>query len=149
MFWPRLMAFLLAALAAASAVFWGLKWQGAATSTLPGASASAAPTQPPVNPLALARALGGTGVSGTSNAPPPAVLASSRMALAGVVSGAAQRGTALISVDGKPARPFAVGHTVDGGLLLQSVEPRRVRLAPTLDGPATVTLELPGTKPRP
>jgi general secretion pathway protein C len=50
---------------------------------------------------------------------------------------------ALIAVDGKPARPFRVGATIDEGLVLQAVEGRRARLGPGVDAPSTLTLELP------
>ncbi len=154
MFWPRAAAFALAALAAGSAVFWGLKWQGAAASGPSSASQVTAMAQQALGPQTLARALGGTGVlvpasQSASNSTAAVVSASSRMALTGVVSGAEKRGTALIAIDGKPARPFTVGSKVDGELLLQAVEPRRAKLATRLDGPSTVTLELPGTKARP
>jgi general secretion pathway protein C len=49
----------------------------------------------------------------------------------------------VISVDGKPARPYRVGSFVDDGLVLQSVHGRQAVIASALgDGPA-VTLELP------
>ena len=52
-------------------------------------------------------------------------------------------GAALISVDGKPAKPFRVGASVDGRLILQSVQGRRAVLATGMDAPAEVTLDLP------
>ncbi len=142
MWGPRLAAFLLAALAAASAVYWGLKWSGQgndrAVASLPIAEA------PAIDPHGLARALGGGQiVQATAAAAPVVASAASRLALIGVVATARQGGTALIAVDGKPARPYRVGATVEDGLVLQSVGPRRAQLAARMDGPATLTLELP------
>ena len=140
-------AFLLAALAAASAVYWGLKWPG---SKVDGPIAALAMLEAaPADPLALARALGG-GNATVAAAPAmgaPVVNTSSRLALVGVVANGKSRGAALISIDGKPARPYRVGSSVDDGLVLQSVEPRRALLAAQLDGPASLTLELPQLKP--
>ena len=140
--WPRLAAFGLAALATGSAVYWGLKWPSDAPSLQTTVAVNDAAA---VDPLALARALGGGGVAGT--APGPMVVnAASRMSLVGVVANGKNGGSALISVDGKPARPYRVGAQVEEALLLQAVEPRRAMLAANLQGPATVTLELPGPK---
>ena len=61
----------------------------------------------------------------------------------GVVASRSHQGAALISVDGKPAKPFRVGSAVDDRLVLQSVESRRAVLAEGTGGPAVVTLELP------
>ena len=52
-------------------------------------------------------------------------------------------GAALISLDGKPARPFRVGAQVDSGLVLQSLGPRQASLGASVDGPTTVRLEMP------
>ena len=101
---------------------------------------------PQVDPLTLARVLGG-GNATANAAPAPAVISAvSRMALVGVVANGKNGGSALISVDGKPARPYRVGSAVEEGLVLQSVGPRRALLAPNLQGPASLTLELPGLK---
>ena len=50
---------------------------------------------------------------------------------------------ALIAVDGQPAKPFRVGAVVDEGLVLQSLHPRQARLGASVDGPATLTLDMP------
>ncbi|HZY15973.1 MAG TPA: type II secretion system protein N, partial [Ramlibacter sp.] len=52
-------------------------------------------------------------------------------------------GAAILSVDGKPARPYRVGSLVEEGLVLQSVQPRSATLAAEVRGPALVVLELP------
>ena len=131
-------AFVLWALAAASAAYWGLKLVGR-----PASGPVAAPslrTAAPADPAAVARLLGATAQAAV--AAPVASLAS-RFALVGVVAGRSRGGAALIAVDGKPARPFRVGSAVDEGLLLQSVEGRRAVLAASTGGPAVLTLELP------
>lgn len=136
----RIVTFALAALAAGSVGFWVLKGVGTAPSSVapPVAQASA----PALDPLAVARALGGGLVVAQAEpgAGPPA---SSRYVLAGVVADRDRGGAALIAVDGKPAKPFRVGAAVDDRLVLQSVAGRRAVLAARLDAPAEVTLELP------
>lgn len=135
----RGVTFLLFALAAASTVYWALQgWGGGAPS---GAPLAAAAGPAPLDSRAVARALGGGVVQATAAA--PAVAASRRFVLQGVVADRSGVGAALISVDGKPAKPFQVGASVDGRLLLQSVQGRRAALAPNLTAPAEVTLELP------
>jgi general secretion pathway protein C len=49
-------------------------------------------------------------------------------------------------VDGKPAKPYRVGATVDAGLVLQSLGPRQARLGAGQEGVTTVTLEMPVRK---
>jgi general secretion pathway protein C len=68
---------------------------------------------------------------------------SSRFHLLGVVADAGGHGAALIAVDGKPPKPYRVGAPIDQDLVLQSVGPRRATIAPSMTGPASVTLELP------
>lgn len=141
MWWPRLAAFLLAGLAAGSAAYWALKMPSTA---LARPSALAAADAAGADPLALARALGGGDApAATAKSNAVAVNASTRLALQGVVANSRHGGTALISVDGKPARPFAVGARVDENLVLQSVAPRRATLASSAGAPASLTLELP------
>ena len=133
--WPRIATFGLAALAAGSVLFWGLRLQQ--PSHAPGAAPATAPAPAQADPQSIARLLG-------AGQAPVAVLApsaASRYALAGVVAG--QRGgAALISVDGKTARPYRVGSRVDDGLVLQSVSGRRAALAASAAGPAAFTLEM-------
>ena len=134
--------FLLWALVAASAVFWGLRMS---------ARSGAAPLAPAVtrapaaaDPAAVARLLGAS--PATAAAAPAAPALASRLMLVGVVAGASQRGVALISVDGKPAKPFRVGAAIEEGVVLQSVQGRRAVLAQGADGAAVLTLELPPRK---
>jgi general secretion pathway protein C len=129
--------FVLWALVAASVVYWGLKLTGrAAAATAP----VAARTPAPADPVAVARLLGS---SPAAAAVAPVASQASRFALMGVVASRGDNAAALIAVDGKPAKPFRVGATVDEGLVLQSVEARRAVLAASPGGPPAVTLELP------
>ena len=144
LWWPRIAAFLLAGLAAASAVYWALKWPGAGAST--NAASVLVADAAPANPQALARALGGGNVVAEVEQQPAALAVASlagRLALVGVVAYRNKGGAALISIDGKPARPYRVGARVDDALVLQSVAARRAVLAEKLQGPASITLELP------
>lgn len=70
----------------------------------------------------------------------------SRFQLVGVLNGDADVGVALISVDGKPAKPYRVGKSVAEGLVVQSTLPKRVSLGVSADGPVTLTLDLPAKK---
>lgn len=133
----RLGTLALWAAAGASVVFWGLRL-----------SAPAAGPAVPVAPVtaivpdaqALARVLGAQPLAPAA----PAVQLSSRFALIGVLSGRASGGgAALIAVDGKPAKPFRVGATVDEGLVLQTLGPRQAQLGPAVGEPATLTLDMP------
>jgi general secretion pathway protein C len=144
LWWPRIAAFVLAGLAGASAVYWGLKWPA---SGAPSAAAAVLVAEvAPANPQALARALGGGNAVAEAAQTPPALAVASlagRLALVGVVANRSRGGAALISVDGKPARPYRIGARVEDALVLQSVAPRRAVLAERLQGPASITLELP------
>ncbi len=141
MFGVKAATFVLAAMAAASAAYWGFKVSGTATTGHPAAMV-AMPSAQPVDPLAVARALGG-GETRAAAATEAAPSAGSRFALVGVISDTSSGGAALISVDGKPAKPFRVGASVDGRLVLQSVTGRKAALAAGTGAPAEVTLELP------
>ena len=92
----------------------------------------------------MARLLGG-GLPGAASAAQGAVPASaaSRFKLSGVVANRVQGGYALISVDGKAAKPYRVGAPVDDALVLHSVTARSAALAASPDAPVSFTLELP------
>jgi general secretion pathway protein C len=129
--------FVLWGLVAASAVYWAVKLS---SGTGTGPIAPPAPSAPPSDPAAIARLLGASPVAAAAA---PAASASSRFALLGVVAEADGGGAALISVDGKPPKPYRVGASVDEGLVLQSVQPRRATVGPSLRAPPALTLELP------
>jgi general secretion pathway protein C len=148
---PRLVTFGLAGIAAGSAAFWVLQWPGLAFVT-PIMAVDVQPVSAFDN-SAVARALGGAG-AGTGARSVPSALATtldaSRFALTGVVASNSQRGAALIAVDGKPAKPYAVGALVGEGWMLKSVQPRRAVFvrggdadAQALPGTVEMVLELP------
>ena len=53
----------------------------------------------------------------------------------------------LISIDGKPPRPFRVGSRVGENYVLQSVGVRAATLGAQVDGPPAFTLQLPVRAP--
>jgi general secretion pathway protein C len=142
--WPRLAALVLSALAAGSAVFWALKWPASQPATT--LQTAAQQRRVAADPALVARALGANQAAQAAARPLASANNASRLALLGVVANSRQGGIALIAVDGKPARPFRVGAKVDGDWLLQSVAPRRAVLTPVAEGQAAVTLELPQAK---
>ena len=93
----------------------------------------------------MARLLGEVSAASTDS-PAPAV--SSRFVLLGVVADRSRQGAALIAVDGKPGKPYRVGSSVDESLMLRSVEPRRVYLAPVNGAGPEIALDMP-PKPKP
>jgi general secretion pathway protein C len=130
------------ALAAGAAVFWGLRLASpaepvAAAATMPKASVAA-------DADAVARLFGAVSAS---EAAPAAPEAASRFALSGVVADPFNQGAALISIDGKPPRPFRVGSRVGDNYVLQSVGVRSATLGASASGPAAFTLQLPVRMP--
>ena len=136
----RLSAFVIWALVAGVAMFWGLRLL-------------VRPAPPPPNVVAvhdassprgdLSRLLGTEERSATVAAPPE----SSRFRLLGVMAGKAVAGgltpgVALISIDGKPARTYGAGARVDKELVVQSLGRRTASLGP-VQGPAAFVLEVP------
>jgi len=139
----RLSAFVIWAAVAASAMFWILRL-GASSPAAPShtvaVSAATAPRGDLTRVFGAAPVRVPTGPEGVLQTP-----LSSRFKLLGVAAprqGGDRAGLALIAVDGKPARSYAVGTTVDGDLLLQSVHPRGAKLGARGAAPL-VTLDLP------
>ena len=136
------------ALAAAGALFWGLKIF----------------TRPPAAPAQTQLAEPGAGLRGDLtrllgvDPPPPAVAVQSepppdaRFALIGVLSPraaqAAREGVALIAVDGRPARAYRVGAVVDGDRVLKAVSARGAQLGPA-EGPGVISLTVASPPPAP
>ncbi len=138
--WLRIATFSVAALAAASAAYWVLKWSAGAPAA-PGLAAAASSSRSvQSDPQLVARLLGG-GQKAIAVALSDS--AASRFKLMGVAALGASRGYALISVDGKPARPYGVGAAVNDSLVVRSVAPRSADLASRIDAPTSFTLELP------
>lgn len=130
------------ALAAGAAVFWGLRLANPAQPVAPAATLPRAPAAADAD--AIARLFGALPVE---QAAPAAPEAASRFALSGVVADASSQGAALISIDGKPPRPFRVGSRVGEGYVLQAVDVRAATLGTSPDGPAAFTLQLPVRAP--
>ena len=138
--WPaRLSTFVLAALAAASVVYWGLRWSEPIST--PRANGDGF-SQRPIDTIRVAQLLG---ASATPANAAPAVNAAGQYKLLGVIAGAKGRGfgSALIAIEGEPAKPYKVGDRLSDDLLLQSVTARGATLAPGMQEPASVELELP------
>ena len=138
----RLSAFVIWALIAATVVFWGFRFAVRAPAVPPHALATADIS---VAGGDLTRLLGAPPVA----AQPVAQLqeASSRFRLLGIVApkrpnAGAASGVALIAVDGKPPRAFAVGARVDDDLVLQSVSLRTASIGSSA-GQKSVVLEIP------
>lgn len=139
----RVSAFVVWALVAASVVFWVLRLvvhpfevpsQAMAVGKAAGAHGD------------LSRLLGSAPVLGAASVAAPEAI--SRFKLIGVMApkgrgdvSLGHYGLALIAVDGKPPRAFAVGASVESGVVLQSVGMRSASIAS--QGAPTLLLELP------
>ena len=151
----RLCAFVIWALVAATAVFWGLRLLVRAPAAPAYAVAVGDATAVRGD---LSRLLGAAPVNAAQTVLAPE--ASSRFRLFGIVApkyadATSAHGVALIAVDGKMPKAYAVGARIDGDLLLQSVSLRTASIG-TAPGKAAITLELPpptaaatGTLPAP
>jgi len=142
---PAVLAGVLWLGAGLSAGYWALQALGQGPVTP--LAVSAAPLQAP-EPAAVARALGAVPASpvAAAGAAPVADLAT-RYRLIGVVASGADRGAALISVDGQPPKPYRVGAPLEGGLVLQSLGARQARLAPASGTGNPIDLALPPPNP--
>lgn len=96
------------------------------------------------DPTAVARLLGAVPAVNAATVTPEAA---SRFALSGVVAYGTTRGAALISIDGKPPRPWRVGAQLGDGFVLQSVGPRSATLGASVDAAPAFTLQLPVREP--
>ncbi len=137
----RLLAFVIWAAVAASAVFWLLRLWASSPAAPPYTVPVATATPPRGN---LDSVFGAPKAASPTAAPVEPALAS-RFKLLGVAApreGGDTTGLALIAVDGKPARGFKVGTVIEGDLVLQSVHPRGAALGTKGAAPA-VSLELP------
>jgi general secretion pathway protein C len=143
----RLSAFAIWALVAATAVFWGLRlWVRAPTAP---AYAVAVDDATAVRGD-LSRLLGAAPVTAVAATSAIAPEGASRLRLLGVMAPksaagatAAAHGVALIAVDGKMPKAYAVGARIDGDLILKSVSLRTVSIAAESGGAQAITLELP------
>jgi general secretion pathway protein C len=137
LWFQRLLTLLVWAGLGASLVFWVLRWSQSAPVALP--VAAPVPVANAPDSAAVARVLG---AAPAAAAAPASV--TSRLSLTGVVARSESgTGAALIAIDGKPARAFAVGSKVEEGLYLITVAPRQANLAASPSGAVTVRLEMP------
>lgn len=138
--WPVVAAGVLWLVAGLTAGYWVLQVLG--RSDLQPVSASPLVT-PPVDSTAVARAFGHATVEAITTADTYAAPVSLRYTLLGVVADRRNQGAALIAIGEEPPKPYAVGATLEGGLVLQSVDRRVARLGPGREGPTTVELTVP------
>lgn len=138
----RLMTLLVWAGAAGSATYWALK-QVQSDNGL-AVVASIAPPMAQASPADMQRALGRNVVAPVSaaSAPPRPADPAARFALLGVVADRGNSGVALLSIDGKAARPYRVGTEVEDGLKLVKVAAREATLVGSKGG-TSFKLELP------
>jgi general secretion pathway protein C len=118
-------------------------WTQAALSAwnAPAANPLPAPTSVAVGtPAELARVLGAARTTWAD----AALGLADRFRVIGVLASASGQGTALISVDKQPARPFRVGASVAPGFVLKAVTLREVLLLDNLQ--AELSLPLPDPK---
>lgn len=149
----RLLTSLLWLLAAASVVYWALKFVGNTSTPANAMVVGAAPSAQSgaVDTTAVAKALGGgfatNVVAASASSTVPSGITASRFVLTGIVDGkAASKDIALIAIDAKPARPYRIGNVLESGVVLLSVAQRKAVIGPQGAGATGITLELP---PRP
>ena len=132
---PTVVSALLWSLAAASTAHWYLKLPRAEEGAAAAAVLPVVPaTLPGTDPGAVVRALGHVGEAATD--------AQSRFQLLGVIAAPSGQGSALLAVDGQPARAFVQGQAVADGWRLQFVGQEGVRLGAGQGG-ANLALALP------
>ncbi|WP_372659209.1 type II secretion system protein N [Hydrogenophaga sp.] len=140
--WPQAVAGLLWLAAGLCAGYWVLLAWGRTPVVPVSAPAMALPS---ADPQAVARVLGALPQAATADA--AVVVPATRYSLVGVVTRNAVHGAALIAVDGQAARPYTVGASLEGGLVLQAVGPTSARLGTSVQAPASVELILPEVDP--
>ena len=133
----RLTSLLVWAVVAYSAVVFGLQWGGGEPVDAVVAGSEQKQFSPDVDSLSVSKALGVAPVQSAS-----ANLAS-RFVLVGVMDGGPSQGGALISVDGKPAKPYRLGQTVSDGLVVVGTGPKKAELGPQMGVASSLVLELP------
>jgi hypothetical protein len=105
-----------------------------------GAALGVAPGTALIGPEA-ARLLGAPATSAAEVVASPSLV--SRLKLVGVASAGAQRGAALIGIDGQAPKPYQIGQEVVDGLVLQSVDRLGARLGAQVRGPSALQLDMP------
>ena len=133
----RLTSLLVWAVVAYSAVVFALQWGDGVPVDAVVVGSEQKQVLSDVDALSVSKALGVAPVQSAS-----ASLAS-RFVLVGVMDGGPSQGVALISVDGKPAKPYRLGQTVTDGFVVLATGPKKAELGPQLGAAATLFLELP------
>lgn len=137
----RLVTFAVWTLVAVSVAWWSLKFVGTRGPTL-SATAPLAPI-PGSEQADLTKVFGSPiASSNASGAIPAAINPATRFSLIGVVANRASSGVALISVDGKAARPYRVGSQIEEIYELKSVAARSAVVQEAKAAGATFTIEL-------
>lgn len=149
--WPaRLSTLTLAAIAAASIVYWGLRWSEPISTPRGNGEGY---SQSPIDTGRVAQLLGAASKPADEDAAAPAGDAAGRYKLLGVIAQGkgSGLGSALIAIESAPAKPYKVGDRLSDDLVLRSVSARGAALAPNMQAPASITLEVPplaGIKPQ-
>jgi general secretion pathway protein C len=138
----RAVTLCVAALAAASVVFWGLKISAPIPVQLNTAALTSAEAVA-VDWAASARALG---ASKNSEIPTVRALTPQRWVLTGVARAGTADGMALIAAEGQPAKSYRLKSRIEEGLYLVALEPRLAHLGPAPEGPVSISLSLPNLR---
>ena len=133
----RLTSLLVWAVVAYSAVVFALQWEGGVPVDTLVVGSEQKQVLSDVDALSVSKALGAAPMQSAS-----ANLAS-RFVLVGVMDGGPSQGVALISVDGKPAKPYRLGQTVSDGLVVVGTGPKKAELGPQMGVASSLVLELP------
>jgi general secretion pathway protein C len=133
---PRISAFSVALAVGAGVSYWVLHWPAAASAPV---ASTAQAELPQADANSVTRLLGALTIDQQETEVP----AANRFSLMGVVARSGGAGSAVIAVDGKPAKSYAVGSKIEEGLYLQAVAPRKAMLAGGLDQAPVQTLEMP------
>ena len=144
-FWiVRLTTFSLWALVAASSTFWILQnLNTLANDTRLGSTKTAATARAAPEPNLIPQVATALGAKNLIAATPASELIAlqARLQLQGVLAVGTGQGAALISVDGKPAKPYRVGSAIEDGLEVTAVAARGASIG--TNGITVFTLELP------
>jgi len=133
----RLTSLLVWAVVAYSAVVFALQWWDGVPVDTVVLGSEQKQVLSDVDSLSVSKALGVAPVQSAS-----ASLAS-RFVLVGVMDGGPLQGVALISVDGKPAKPYRLGQAVSEGFVVVGTGPKKAELGPQLGAASSLVLELP------
>lgn len=133
----RLTSLLVWAVVAYSAVIFALQWGGGVPIDAVVVGSEQKQVTPDVDTLSVSKALGVAPVQ------PASASLASRFVLVGVMDGGPSQGVALISVDGKPAKPYRLGQTVSDGFVVVGTGPKKAELGPHLGVGSALVLELP------